>query len=93
MALSIIENGKKLESTIDFSNFLKEFKKATSKTPYQYLTDIRMEQASQLIGDESITLVDLAIRLGFNDQSHFSRAFKNRFGESPGAYRKKSGKR
>lgn len=27
MALSIIENGKKLESTIDFSNFLKEFKK------------------------------------------------------------------
>ncbi len=30
MALSIIENGKKLESTIDFSNFLKEFKKISS---------------------------------------------------------------
>ncbi len=69
--------------------FLKEFKKAASVTPYQYLMDLRMEKAKELIADRNLSLMDLAINLGFSDQSHFSRVFKNYFGDAPGVYRKK----
>lgn len=69
--------------------FLKEFKSATGKTPYQYLIDIRMNRAVELLKNESLSLSGIALTLGFSDQSHFSKIFKNQLGDSPGAYRKK----
>lgn len=78
-----------LEINMSKFYFLKEFKKATSLTPYQYLMNIRMKKAAELIRDKNLNLADLAFNLGFNDQSHFSRVFKNYHGETPKAYRKK----
>lgn len=69
--------------------FLKEFKKAAGKTPYQFLMEVKMTRATEWIEDRSLSLADLAIRLGFSDQSHFSRVFKTHFGDSPGNYRKR----
>lgn len=68
--------------------FLREFKKLTGATPYQYLMGKRLEQAKALLSSENIAVV--AHELGFNDQSHFTRAFKNHFGLTPGQFLKQT---
>ena len=59
------------------------FRKATGKTPKQYLTEIRMEKALQLIKDHGMSVGVTATSVGFPDAFTFSRAFKNHFGISP----------
>ncbi len=68
--------------------FLKEFKKATGRTPYQFLTELRMEQAATWIRTAGLDLAEIALRLGFADQSHFGRVFKRHFDMTPGAFRR-----
>jgi AraC family transcriptional regulator len=70
--------------------FLKEFKKSTGVTPYQFLIELRMKRAEELLRNSAMALADLALHLGFSDQSHFSRAFKAYSGASPAAYRKRA---
>ncbi|GAM73986.1 probable transcription regulator [Vibrio ishigakensis] len=48
----------------------------------------RLEQAKALLSSENIAVV--AHELGFNDQSHFTRAFKNHFGLTPGQFLKQT---
>lgn len=68
--------------------FLREFKKLTGITPYKYLMNKRMEQAKQRLSCTSTDIASIAIELGFNDQSHFTRVFKKQFGMTPGQFQK-----
>ncbi len=68
--------------------FLKEFKKATGNTPYQFVTELKMHQAADMIRAEQSDLSTIAYNLGFTDQSHFSKVFKRHFNISPGNFRK-----
>ncbi|WP_221624596.1 AraC family transcriptional regulator [Burkholderia sp. Bp8963] len=51
------------------------------------LAESRGAMAEALLGDERLTLADVAERLGFSDLSSFSQAFKRWYGVAPGAYR------
>ncbi|HDZ3729476.1 TPA: helix-turn-helix transcriptional regulator [Vibrio harveyi] len=66
--------------------FLREFKKLIGVTPYQYLMNKRLEQARVALSSGSVNIALTAHELGFNDQSHFTRAFKNHFGMTPGQF-------
>ena len=44
---------------------------------------IRLDQASQLVRKTSMTITNIALACGFQSSSHFSRAFKQRFGDAP----------
>ena len=68
--------------------FLREFKKLMDITPYQYLINKRLEQAKQLLSSPQSNIAAIGLDLGFNDQAHFTRAFKNHFGVTPGQYQK-----
>lgn len=57
----------------------------------QLLDEVRQEMAGQHLRDHHLSLVDVALMLGFSDQSTFQRAFKRWFGVSPGEYRKTLG--
>lgn len=70
--------------------FLREFKKLVGLTPYQYLMDKRLAHARQLLTQPKANISLIAYELGFNDQSHFTRAFKNHFGLTPGQFAKKN---
>ncbi|HMV43530.1 MAG TPA: AraC family transcriptional regulator, partial [Leptospiraceae bacterium] len=67
--------------------FLKEFKKATGITPYQYILKIKLEEAKRFLQETEKSLVEISLELGFSDQSHFTRTFTKQFGITPGVYK------
>lgn len=50
--------------------------------------DIRRSLAAVLVADERLTLVNVALLLGFSEQSSFTRAFRRWYGMAPGEYRR-----
>ncbi len=68
--------------------FLREFKKFMDITPYQYLMSKRLEQARDRLMSTEQSIAVVGMDLGFNDQAHFTRAFKNQFGLTPGQFQK-----
>lgn len=62
---------------------------ANEGTSYrQIVENVRKDTCQILICDKNTSLAAIAYRLGFNDQSAFSRAFVEWFGMPPGQYRK-----
>ncbi len=68
-----------------FSTF---FKKETGMNFIDYLTELRIEKAKELLCQEEITINDAAETVGYQDLKHFSRLFKKKTGISPSDYRK-----
>ncbi|WP_310604708.1 response regulator [Anaerosporobacter sp.] len=66
------------------------FKKRMGKTVLQYLTEVRMEAAKELLKDGRIKLTEVAIKVGFRDSNYFSKVFHKYVGVSPRIYREKN---
>jgi AraC family transcriptional regulator len=64
-----------------------EFRRAYKCTVGEYVRRLRIEAACSSLRDGNTSIVDLCLDLGFSDQSHFSRTFKQQTGLSPGNYR------
>ncbi|MCX4026824.1 AraC family transcriptional regulator [Endozoicomonas sp. SM1973] len=62
--------------------FLRQFKQAMHITPHAYLKCLRLEHSMKLL-EKGLTICDAAQAVGFYDQSHFNRAFKQAFGIAP----------
>ena len=56
----------------------------------ELLDQVRLDLALRYLQDPRMTMVDIALSLGFNDQSNFVKAFKRWRGETPGQYRRRS---
>lgn len=68
------------------STLLRAFTKSKGITPYRYLETIRINEAKKLL-ENGVQPLDVAMRTGFSDQSHFTNYFSNFIGISPGVYR------
>ena len=64
---------------------IRRFTKIFGVTPYQYLETKRINHAKGLL-EQNIDLIDVALFLGFSDQSHFTRLFKSLIGLTPKQY-------
>lgn len=53
----------------------------------QYVRGLRLDWAAVELASSDVPLCDLALRAGFADQSHFTRAFKGHTGHTPAEYR------
>jgi AraC-like DNA-binding protein len=73
------------------AHFTALFKEQTGSAPRDYLHFLRMHQACQWLTGTTWSLKEIANRLGYQDQFHFSRKFKAFSGASPSAYRHKAG--
>lgn len=57
-------------------------------TPHQYLLEIRLKRAKQLLAEGYLPVTEIAELCGFSNLYHFSRTFKRREGQTPTAYMK-----
>lgn len=72
------------------SHLVRAFRKRFHTTPGEFVRQLRIEQACQRLRQEpQLSLTELALELGFADQSHFSRTFRKQLGVSPDAYRRR----
>lgn len=69
------------------SYFGKIFKESTGKTPQQFLLTYRMSKATELLKLTKLSIGDISNAVGYMNQLHFSRAFKNIYGISPREWR------
>lgn len=74
---------------IDRSYLSRMFQKALGVGPKQYLLRTRMNMAKTLLQDASLPIKVIACSVGYNDQLHFSRAFKQYFDLPPTEWRKR----
>ena len=68
------------------SAFAARFKELLGQTPFEYVTEWRMQKAMQLLQQRDKKLVDVARSVGYESDAAFSKAFKRVVGASPGAY-------
>lgn len=64
------------------------FKKVRGLSISQYLNQIRLTKAKELLTETSLTLTEIAQRVGYNDLFYFSKVFKKYFGIPPSSYKK-----
>lgn len=69
------------------SYFGKIFKEALGKTPQEFLLNYRMVKAAELLRLTGLSIGDISNAVGYANQLHFSRAFKNLYGLSPREWR------
>ena len=67
--------------------FTRGFRKYFGCTPSEYLRHLRTAHACKLIAHSDLPLVQIALQVGFADQSHFTRTFKRVMGVTPAAFR------
>lgn len=67
------------------------FKEQTGCSPRNYLHLLRIHRACQLLRSSTLNVKEIAARLGYQDQFHFSRQFKAFQGVSPSGYRQSLG--
>ena len=69
------------------STFKRDFKQCFDSTPGKWLLNKRLEFAAMLLTGNQTNVSRIAYESGFEDASHFSRAFKEKFGVSPNKFR------
>ncbi len=72
---------------LDKSYFGKVFKESMGQSPQDFLIRYRMNKASELLITTDLPINSICVQVGYMNQLHFSRAFKNIYGVSPRTYR------
>ena len=66
--------------------FRKLFKKIYSVSPKQYIINLRLETAAQLLQSQLYSVNEVSEKSGFTDSKYFAKLFKNRYGYTPRKY-------
>ncbi len=77
------------ENNITYDWFRKAFKNILGIAPGQYLLNIKIEKAAQMLRETNLTLSEIAAKTGFENEFYFSRMFKNKMNCTASSYRKK----
>ena len=72
---------------VSLFHFHRQFKKTTGLTPHQFIVQRRVEQAKVLLAQSNLPIIDVAVRVGFVDQSHFTTTFRKATSMTPRIYR------
>ncbi len=67
--------------------FARMFKQLIGISPHQYVVQRRMERAQQLLTKSQLSVAEVALRVGFSNQSHFTVQFRKATGTTPKGYR------
>lgn len=73
-------------SEVYFSNL---FKKVSGMSPTNYIVQVRMEKACELMSSTEWRMVKIARQVGYSDYQYFTKVFKKVIGQTPGEYRER----
>ena len=77
--------------TLSRTALFEKLKAATGKTPNEFLTEIRLKEAADMLKNRpDLNVGDISDRVGFSSPRYFSKCFKERYSDTPLAYRRKS---
>lgn len=68
-------------------HFTRKYKKETGVTPHQFLLSTRMSAAKYYLSNTSMTIKEIALSCGFEDESTFCYSFRKREGKTPKQFR------
>ena len=68
-------------------HFASQFRAATGFRPHEYLLRRRIQRAEELLSQSTMTLVEIALTIGFQTQAHFTTVFKRFVGDTPFQWR------
>jgi AraC-like DNA-binding protein len=68
-------------------HFARAFKQSAGLTPHDYLIRRRIKRAMELLASTDLPLSEIALAVGFTDQSHCARRFREYVGVCPRDYR------
>ena len=77
------------ENNITYDWFRKAFKDTIGIPPGQYLLNIKIEKAAQMLRETHLTISEIATKTGFDNEFYFSRMFKNKMKCTASNYRRK----
>jgi AraC-like DNA-binding protein/quercetin dioxygenase-like cupin family protein len=77
-------------SMLSQSYFSYLFKSVTAKTFIEYLNDIRISKAMELLKNTNKRVLDICYDVGFNNVNHFNRLFRQKTGITPMVYRRRN---
>ncbi len=70
-------------------NYLrKKFKEATGQTLLEYLTDVRLTMAAQLLKHRATKVKEVSLQVGYENFSYFTHIFTKKYGVTPNEYKK-----
>jgi len=72
-------------------HFQRQFKRITGRTPGEYLKELRLKRAKELLLTTSLEITEIAYAAGFNSLSSFYAVFRKMAGMAPGQYRNGNG--
>lgn len=70
------------------TTFYKKLKSLTTMSPVEFIKDIRLKRAIQLLDSSELTVSEVAYQVGFNSSGYFSTCFKEKYKVSPSEYLK-----
>jgi AraC-like DNA-binding protein len=73
------------------AHFSRKFKLAVGEPPHAYVVRRRLERACHLMITGTASLSEIALSVGFSDQAHLCRLFRQAYGQSPANWRRERG--
>ncbi len=77
------------QSGLSRTGFFSRFREMTGMSPSRYMQELKLASAKASLETTRLTVKEIASSLHFYDEFHFSKMFKQRYGMSPSAYRRK----
>lgn len=74
-------------ANLSVNQFLRIFKKTFNTTPMNYLKQLRIRKACEMMRSSNTSITDIAYAVGITDSNYFSRVFRSVIGKSPWEYR------
>lgn len=69
------------------SSFNREFRRLTQTSPKQWLITRRLEKAHELLNEGNRSVTEVALEVGYDSPSHFTKAFREKFNVTPKQHR------
>jgi AraC family transcriptional regulator len=72
---------------LSISHFCRQFRKSVGVTPQRCMVKLRIEKSLELLANPKLSILEVALASGFENQQHFATVFRRVAGMTPSTYR------